>query len=749
MRETLSTKSGEELSVDMASLDEDIKVREHASLMDSTPLLHGYGSIPNHTKGKDQDTVDVHTFTFHDHEKKIKKKRLGCIVHGTTKQLMKHIKVATIFSLTVLCAIIMSMQNEREEGGYACTVSNTMNETLNISDNTMESDSGYIQIIARGAFEDPNRMASRYNVTIQVVRAGGEPIPSAHPWVLPISKDITLEGGEPAQFKEMFPLERTSIHDKYQMIITSNTEQTVGFMASYVGLPKSVENQVIYAAIILVGVYVLIVFDLVHRTLAAMIGAMAALATLSAMNQRPSLEYIMKWIDYETLALLWGMMTMVAIFADTGVFDWSALMAYKLAKGRVWVLITILCLFTGCISAFLDNVTTILLITPVTIRLCEVLNLDPIWVLIALVLFSNIGGTATAVGDPPNVIIVSNKEIQEAGINFAEFTLHMFIGVIFCMIGGFLLLRLMYSRMTLENTEPQDIIELKREIEIWKRSAARIQPTTREESMVKALLLQKVVTLEHELTIELNNRKQKSTDVDPDWREKLAELELKYKITDPVLLIKSSIVLGITVLLFFTYSFLPIDLNLGWISIIGALMMLIIADILHLETIFERIEWATLLFFAGLFVLMEGLAYLGLIDWIGDRVSELIASVPREHQLMVAIITIVWVSAIVSSFIDNIPFTTAMIPIVINVSVSNVLPLKPLVWSLAFGACLGGNGTLIGASANVVCAGIAEQHGYTITFNQFFKVGFPMMLVTTFIAMIYLLICHVAFDWNY
>ncbi|XP_070552301.1 P protein-like [Ptychodera flava] len=740
------TKYDAENSIDMEYKKSDnIPPDEDLSLMDTTPLLHGYGTMQTTTTGKEMNNGQVHIFEMKDQEKSKKKRR--CHVSKQTKQLLNSVKIAIIFTLTVLCSVILAINEEQTEGGFAITVSEDEPQFLNLSDYNMDHSSEYVQLKVTGAFDDPKRETSPYNVTLEVQRHG-DPIENAETWVLPIARDIALEGGEPNQFKRIFPLDRKSADDDYVLIITSNTEPNIGMFLAYTGLPDTVQGSVIYAAIILVAVYVLICFDFVHRTLAAMIGSMAALATLAALNQRPSLEYIMEWIDHETLALLWGMMTMVAIFADTGIFDWSALMSYKLAKGRVWVLITILCIFTGTVSAFLDNVTTILLMTPVTIRLCEVLNLDPKLILIAEVLFSNIGGTATAVGDPPNVIIVSNKDIQEAGIDFAEFTLHMFIGVIFCMFAGYGLLRLMFRKNPFQNTEPQDVAELNREIEIWKRAAARIVPTTKEENVVKALLLDKVVTLEHELHSKVYERRHQRNTVDPHWKDTLEELQEKYKITDSVLLIKSSIVLGATVLLFFTYSFLPLDLNIGWISVIGAICMLIIADIPHLESIFERVEWATLLFFAALFVLMEGLHYLGLIEFIGDAVADLIASVPKEHQLMVAIITVLWVSAIASSFIDNIPFTTAMIPIIINVSATNDLPLKPLVWSLAYGACLGGNGTLIGASANVVCAGIAEQHGYTITFNQFFKIGFPMMLVTTFVAMIYLLICHVALEWN-
>lgn len=177
---------------------------------------------------------------------------------------------------------------------------------------------------------------------------------------------------------------------------------------------------------------------------------------------------------------------------------------------------------------------------------------------------------------------------------------------------------------------------------------------------------------------------------------------------------------------------------------------MILADRVEVETIFTRIEWSTLVFFASLFVVMEGLDKLGLLIWIGRQVESVIESVPVDYQLTVAIILIVWVSGLASSFIDNIPFTSMMIPVVKNLSESNKvdLPLQPLVWSLALGSCLGGNGTLIGASANIVCAGISEQHGYKFTFLDFFKIGFPITLASLLVATLYLILCHVALGWN-
>uniref|UniRef100_A0AAR2K0E2 Citrate transporter-like domain-containing protein n=1 Tax=Pygocentrus nattereri TaxID=42514 RepID=A0AAR2K0E2_PYGNA len=513
----------------------------------------------------------------------------------------------------------------------------------------------------------------------------------------------------------------------------------------------TVETQVLIAGLILAGVYVLIIFEIVHRTLAAMLGSLAALAALAFIGDRPSLMTVVEWIDYETLALLFGMMILVAIFSETGFFDYCAVKAYQVSRGRVWPMIIILCLIAAILSAFLDNVTTMMLFTPVTIRLCEVLNLDPRHVLIAEVIFTNIGGAATAVGDPPNVIIVSNQDLRKKGLDFAAFTGYMFLGICLVLLTSFPFLRMLYWNKKLYNKESSEIVELKHEILVWRQTAHRINPASREETAVKCLLMQKVLNLESLLRKKLRTFQRQISQEDKNWENNIQELQKKHRITDKVLLVKCISVLTIVIFMFFLNSFVPgIHLELGWIAILGALWLLILADIQDFEIILHRVEWATLLFFAALFVLMEALAQLQLIDYIGEQTALLIKAVPEAERLAIAIILVMWVSALASSLIDNIPFTATMIPVLINLSqdADVNLPVKPLIFALAMGACLGGNGTLIGASANVVCAGIAEQHGYGFSFMEFFRLGFPMMLMTCTIAMCYLLATHVGLGWN-
>ncbi|XP_067596016.1 P protein isoform X2 [Pseudorca crassidens] len=527
--------------------------------------------------------------------------------------------------------------------------------------------------------------------------------------------------------------------------------QVVPLLMAYQYLRTSIEAQVTMAAVILAGVYVLIIFEIVHRTLAAMLGSLAALAALAVIGDRPSLTHVVEWIDFETLALLFGMMILVAIFSETGFFDYCAVKAYKLSRGRVWAMIIMLCLIVAVLSAFLDNVTTALLFTPVTIRLCEVLNLDPRQVLIAEVIFTNIGGAATAIGDPPNVIIVSNEELRKMGLDFAGFTAHMFAGICFVLLFSFPLLRLLYWNKKLYNKEPSEIVELKHEIHVWRLTAQRISPASREETAVRGLLLGKVLTLERLLARRLHSFQRQISQEDKNWETNIQELQRKHRISDRILLAKCLTVLGFVIVMFFLNSLVPgVHLDIGWIAILGAIWLLILADIHDFEIILHRVEWATLLFFAALFVLMEALAHLHLIEYVGEQTALLIKMVPEDQRLAAAIILVVWVSAIASSLIDNIPFTATMIPVLLNLSrdpeVS--LPVPPLMYALAFGTCLGGNGTLIGASANVVCSGIAEQHGYGFSFMEFFRLGFPMMVVSCMVGMCYLLVAHVVIGWN-
>jgi len=454
---------------------------------------------------------------------------------------------------------------------------------------------------------------------------------------------------------------------------------------------------------ILLGVYALIITEVVHRTLAAAVGGLLAIIALSYYSDKSySLGEVTTLIDWETIGLLLGMMVMVGILSHTGLFEWFAVQAYKRSGGSVWTLVVILCSVTAVLSAFLDNVTTMLLLTPVTIQLAKVLDLKPIPLLISEVLFSNIRGAATMIGDPPNIMIgsgLSKSAIEDAamkkegvvqegylaladsGVTFNDFIIEMAPGILMCIVPSFMFLKWFYAE---------------------EFSGSRVRD--------------------------------------------IAELESKYGIKDAAMLKVGGSILILVVLNFFLHPITHIAVS--WIALVGAVVMLLATDRHELEKPLEHVEWSTLLFFAGLFVLVHALQYLGVISFIGDYVTKGIEMFGTSDdgdvvRLAAAILIILWVSAVASAFIDNIPYTATMIPVVLQISYELNIELGPLIWALAFGACLGGNGTLIGASANVVTAGMSEEAGYPISFNEFFKAGFPIMILTTAIVSLYMILVYV------
>jgi len=481
--------------------------------------------------------------------------------------------------------------------------------------------------------------------------------------------------------------------------------------------------------------YILIIFDLMHRTVAAMMAAFIALGTLSNLHKRPTFETVVSWIDYETIGLLFGMMLMVGIFSTTGFFEWAAVKAYKISKGNLWHLTIILCLFTGVVSAFLDNVTTILLVAPVTVKLCKVLEIEPTTMVLAEVIFSNVGGTATIIGDPPNIILGTHPEIQKV-INFATFSLHVAPAIVFCSIALIAYIWKVYAH----SIHRDPTLHLKNEVAIWKKTLSKMEkddPENPEEAQVFDYLANFIENLENQI----HNHAEKILSE--------SELEERYQIRDWPLLIKSCVVLSMVIILFFLHSLLHLELSLAWIAIIGAMVHILVSGITNIEEILEKVEFGTLMFFAALFILMQTLEDLGLIKTIGQAVITLVSLVPPgDTRLLVAVLLVIWVSAFASAFIDNIPYTATLVPVIVRLSKSGLgLPLTPLVWALSLGTCLGGNGTLIGASANVVAVGLVEQQGYQIKFMDFFKMGMPVMIITTFVASVYLCIFHVLIPW--
>ncbi|CAH2056108.1 unnamed protein product, partial [Iphiclides podalirius] len=565
---------------------------------------------------------------------------------------------------------------------------------------------------------------------------------STNSWsVILQDQDLACNEGESRAFIFRFDLNTNGSVNVLRMRATSS--ETVAFAVSFSMDPLEVSTGVICACILLCGLYVLIIFEIINRTMAAIVVSTTSLAVLALVGERPSLPEIVSWLDVETLLLLFSMMVLVAIMAETGIFDFLAVFTFEVTKGRLWPLIFLLCAITAILSTFLDNVTTVLLMSPVTIRLCEVMDLDPVPILMFMAMYSNIGGTATPVGDPPNVIVASNKAVIQAGINFTNFTAHMALGILFISIQTTLQIRFMYRDTNkLRLKEPREIQDIRHQISIWRRAADSLPHLSRDVHVVRERLEKKVAKLSQQLEKMLRESSKRACPKDT-FRSTLMELKDKYKIRDKPLLLKAIVAIAFVVIVFFLHSIPELNrVSLSWTALLGAILLLILADREDLEPVLHRVEWSTLFFFAALFVLMEALSKLGLILYIGGLMEQLIMKVDESSRLAVALMLIIWVSGTISAFVDNIPLTTMMVRVVVSIgSNPNLgLPLAPLIWALLFGACLGG------AWYRAVL--VAEQHGYRFSFMRFFRVGFPVMIGHLVVASVYLIICHCVFAWH-
>jgi len=432
------------------------------------------------------------------------------------------------------------------------------------------------------------------------------------------------------------------------------------------------------ALALLILVFALIITEVVHRTLIAFMGAAAVLFLLALEHRLPSVYEIMQWMDHGTLALLWGMMIIVALLARSGVFEYSSVRLIEASGMDMWRLTWMLMLFDCVLSAFLDNVSTMLLLGPVIVSLCKAIDMDPRPMLIPMALFGNIGGTSTMIGDPPNLII-GNAFQDELG--FVDFLRVLAPGVLLTLPPALLFLRWYYGK------------------EVYSKKIA----------------------------------------VD------MEELKAKYPIRDFALLARCGIILSFVLLLFFLHP--VVHFEPAYAALFGAIAILLMGSAADFEHALEKVEWDSLLFFAGLFVFTEGIAELGLLRIIADQLSSAIEVVDVDKRAIVSSVLVQVVAATASAFVDNIPFTTTMIPVISRMA-QNVegLTIQPLAWALCFGADYGGMGTIIGASANVVMAGVAAEAGFPVSFMSFFKIGWPMMCLSLCVSVPYLaLMIHVGY----
>lgn len=415
--------------------------------------------------------------------------------------------------------------------------------------------------------------------------------------------------------------------------------------------------KIIAVAVFLI-VILLIISERVHRTAAAMAGAMVLILT-GVMSADKALSYI----DFNTIGVLVGMMIFVAIVRRSGMFEYIAVRAAKAVHGDPWKIMVAFTLITAVLSAILDNVTTVLLMGPMSIAIARMLKIDPVPFLMGQILASNVGGTATLIGDPPNIMIGS-----AAHLSFMDFLENTGFAVLFILVVLILLMKIVYEKK-----------------------------------------------------IELGT-------VDTGAIEKL---DPSKSITNRALMKKGIIVLICVIVGFMFHDKLGIESSV--IALTAAAVMLIIGREDVNEAI-QDVEWTTILFFMSLFVVVGGLTETGIIKELASKIIDATNGHP-----MVTMLVLLWASALLSSILDNIPFVATLIPLILAMQADGI-DVTSFWWAISLGACLGGNGTMIGASANVVLSDISTKHGYPITFKSYLKVGMPFMLLSIVISTVFLVV---------
>ena len=415
--------------------------------------------------------------------------------------------------------------------------------------------------------------------------------------------------------------------------------------------------KIIAVAVFLI-VILLIISERVHRTAAAMAGAMVLILT-GVMSADKALSYI----DFNTIGVLLCMMIFVATARRSGMFEYIAVRAAKAVHGDPWKIMVAFTLITAVLSAILDNVTTVLLVGPMSIAIARMLKIDPVPFLMGQILASNVGGTATLIGDPPNIMIGS-----AAHLSFMDFLENTGFAVLFILVVLILLMKIVYEKK-----------------------------------------------------IELGT-------VDTGAIEKL---DPSKSITNRALMKKGIIVLICVIVGFMFHDKLGIESSV--IALTAAAVMLIIGREDVNEAI-QDVEWTTILFFMSLFVVVGGLTETGIIKELASKIIDATNGHP-----MVTMLVLLWASALLSSILDNIPFVATLIPLILAMQADGI-DVTSFWWAISLGACLGGNGTMIGASANVVLSDISTKHGYPITFKSYLKVGMPFMLLSIVISTVFLVV---------
>ncbi|PWD97532.1 ArsB/NhaD family transporter [Marinilabilia rubra] len=425
-----------------------------------------------------------------------------------------------------------------------------------------------------------------------------------------------------------------------------------------------ITSEIVLILVIFILTFTLITTEKLPNAIAAMVGAFLVVA-FHILSQEEAVEFI----DFDTIGLLCGMMIMVAIMRKSGLFEYIAIKGIKITGGNPWKLLVVLSVVTAVLSAFLDNVTTVLIIVPLTLAVSDTIRINPLPLLISEILFSNIGGTATLIGDPPNIMIGGATHLE-----FLDFIANNMPVVLLASVVTFYLLKLFYYK-------------------------------------------------------KLTRRK-----VD---KEKINGFDETRAIKDKKFFVINLVVFSLVIVAFMTHHIH--EISMASLALGGGFILMMVTRQEPVE-ILKEVEWPTLFFFIGLFIIVGGLEKTGIIGMIADGLTGF-----TEGNTAIATQLILWMSALSTTFINSIPYTATMISVVEDMAAGLGGDIDPLWWGLSLGACFGGNGTLIGAAANIIVAGFTQKTRFSLKFIDYMKVGLPVMFITVAIASLYLYLRYFLF----
>lgn len=568
------------------------------------------------------------------------------------------------------------------------------------------------------------------------------------PWKVCITDELNIMRAEITYVERIFNTDNMDFSaNKYQLSLSTNIDEALPFELSLNPCNISRSLGIIVGSVLLSFIYIFLVFDLLHRTLAGVICCTLGIGILAAVRMRQDLLEIVQWIPLDNLMHYFGMSVVMTVLADTGLNDYLAATGYQLFNGHIWPLLNVLLAIAWFMPILFNNITIALFMTPICLRLCDIMALNHVPVLTCLMVAINIGSALSISDGATTVTIMNNSALGRNKVKSSDFIVHMFIPVLLATAQSYLHLRLLYinsARMGILSREGR---KLEQQIKSWRQAAKNVGMTYAEERKFQENVDQRIKTLNTRL-----QRLGKMPEPSPNYEENLKNIAHYFTLRNLVFLVAG--LTSLMVMLVFTLLTLFTKvtyLSPGWTAIVAALLALTIIDLEDLDMIMTRIDWGNMIFIAAQYILVKVLMKLGLLESIGVSVDNIIFSVPEKHRLLVGLIIIAWLSAFLTTIMDNMPVANMMMRIIVRLTRGysrQILPRGPMIWALSLGCCLGANGSLVASYGNLMCSGVANMYGYPVKFLTFLIIGFPVMVGSVLVVTIYMLIAHVWIGWN-